>query len=64
MSRPKSTNPKTELLTCRFPVNEAGALSRAAAKSRMSKSAFIRDAVRRVIAAEKKREDALKNGSA
>lgn len=62
MSWPTSSNPKVEFVTCRFPPDEAAELVAAASTAGMSKSAFLRDAVRRVIAADKKKAARLRAG--
>lgn len=63
MAWPTSSNPKVTFVTCRFPADEAGDLETAASAAGMSKSAYLRDCVRRVIAADRKKAARLKGGS-
>lgn len=55
-----TSDPKTEFVTIRFTVSEAGELDTAALAAGMSRSKYVRDCVRRVITAEKRRAARLK----
>lgn len=55
MAWPTSQNPKIDFVTCRFPADEAAELDSAANAANQSRSAFVRDSVRRVIASEKRK---------
>lgn len=55
MAWPTTNNPRTEFVTLRLTVDEASDLDVYAATRTMSRSEAVRDAVSRVIAAEKKR---------
>jgi len=60
MSAPRSPNPKVALISLRLPENEARALDAAvSATGAASRSAFVRDCVRRVLAANKRKAEAL-----
>lgn len=60
MSWPTTSNPKQVFVTVRFPADEAAELDAAFTAANMTKSAFIRQSVRRVIAADKKQAARLK----
>lgn len=55
MAWPTTSDPRTEFVTLRLTVNEAADLDAYAAARGLSRSAAVRDAVGRVIAADKKR---------
>lgn len=55
MAWPTTNNPRTEFVTLRLTADEAQDLDAFASKRSLSRSAAVRDAVGRVIAAEKKR---------
>lgn len=57
----RTTNdPKTEFVTIRLTASEAAELDLAAQTAGHSRSAFVRDAVRRVMAAEARKAARLK----
>lgn len=60
MARPTSPDPKSEFVVLRMTVGEAADLDKYASVSGMRRSAFVRDCVRRVIDAEKKKAAKLK----
>lgn len=55
MAWPKTDDPKTEFVTVRMTVGEAAELDQYAQTRGLSRSAALRDAKDRVIAAEKRR---------
>jgi predicted transcriptional regulator len=55
MSWPTTKDPRTEFVTLRLTVSEAAELDSYAQKRRLSRSAAVREAVGRVIAAERRR---------
>lgn len=55
MAWPTTTDPRTEFVTLRLTVSEAADLDLYASTRSMNRSKAVRDAVNRVIAAEKKR---------
>jgi hypothetical protein len=55
MAWPTTTDPRTEFVTLRLTVSEAADLDLYADTRGMSRSAAVRDATSRVIAAEKRR---------
>lgn len=55
MAWPTTTDPRTEFVTLRLTVSEMGDLDVYAAARGLNRSAAVRDAVNRVIAAEKRR---------
>lgn len=55
MAWPTTTDPRTEFVTLRLTVSEAADLDLYAGTRGMNRSKAVRDAVNRVIAAEKKR---------
>lgn len=61
MSWPTTDDPKTEFVTIRLTVSEAADLDLYAQTQGMKRSPAVRDAVSRVIAAERKREKQQKN---
>lgn len=61
MPWPTTSTPNKEThVSVRFGPDEAGDLIQAASAANMSKSAYVRDAVRRVIAADKRKAERLK----
>jgi hypothetical protein len=54
MAWPTTDDPKTEFVTVRFTVGEAGLIDASASVNGMSRSAYIRDCVRRVHAKEQR----------
>ena len=58
MAWPTTDDPKTEFVTVRFTVGEAALIDASAQVNGMSRSAYLRDCVRRVH--EKERRDAAK----
>lgn len=56
MAWPTTDDPRTEFVTLRLTVSEAAELDAYAASRHLSRSAAVRDATGRVIAAEKKRQ--------
>lgn len=54
MAWPTTSDPKTEFATLRFTVSEAADLDAAAAARSMKRSVYIRDAVARAIAADRR----------
>lgn len=63
MSWPTTDDPRTEFVTVRFTVAEAAELDSHAQKLGMSRSAAVRDATGRVIAAEARRRSRQKGGA-
>lgn len=63
MGWPTTSDPKTEFVTARFTVSESADLDAAASAAHLKRSAYVRDAVARAIAADKRaaRKAALKN---
>lgn len=62
MSWPTTNDPKTEFVTLRLTVSEAASLdAHVSACHHPSRSAAVREAVNRVIAAEEKRRKQAKN---
>lgn len=55
MSWPTTNDPRTEFVTLRLTVSEAAELDSYAQKRGLSRSAAVREAVGRVIAAERRR---------
>lgn len=62
MAWPTSKNPKTELISLRLPSDEVAEMNAAAKARGLSRSAWLRDAARRVIAADKARAAREKEG--
>lgn len=56
MSWPTTNDPRTEFVTLRLTVSEMADLDLYASSRGLSRSGAVRDAVSRVIAAEKRRE--------
>lgn len=61
MSWPTTNNPRTEFVTLRLTVDEMADLDLYAGARGLSRSGAVRDAVSRVIAAEKRRDAKQKN---
>lgn len=59
MAWPTTSNPKTEFVTIRLTADEAVSLDGAASTAGHSRSAYVRDAVRRVIAADVRKQAKL-----
>lgn len=59
-----TSNPKRNYVTLRFDDDEIRALDTEAARMGMSRSGFLRDCSRRVIAIEERKRQALKTGKA
>ncbi len=64
MAWPTTNDPKTEFATLRFTASEAASLDAAASLAGMTRSAFIRDAVRRVLTADARRKARLEREAA
>lgn len=64
MSWPTTSDPRTEFVTLRLTVAEAADLDAYAAARGLNRSAAVRDAVNRVIAAENKRARRTRKGGA
>lgn len=64
MAWPTTSDPKTEFVTLRLTVGEAAALDAAASLAGMKRSAYVRDCVRRVSAADQRRAQRLKDTGA
>ena len=60
MAWPTTNNPKTEFVTLRLTVEENDALIAAANAAGMDRSAYVRDCVRRVREADKRKAARLK----
>ncbi len=60
MAWPTTNDPKTEFVTLRFTASEAASLDAAASTAGMTRSAFVRDSVRRVLTADARRAARLK----
>lgn len=60
MSWPTTNDPKTEFATLRMTVSEARDLDTAAQTAGMSRSAFVRECVRRVLTADAKKAARLR----
>lgn len=59
MTWPTTSDPKTEFATLRMTKGEANDLDTYAARAGMKRSVFVRDCVRRCIAAERRKEARL-----
>lgn len=64
MAWPTTTDPRTEFVTLRLTVSEAADLDLYADSRGLSRSAAVRDAVNRVIAADKRRARKQKRSGA
>lgn len=64
MAWPTTTNPRTEFVTLRLTVDEAADLDLYADSRGVSRSGAVRDAVSRVIAAEKRRASKTRRSGA
>lgn len=60
MSWPTTSRPKEVFVTVRFPADEAADLIAAHTAAGLSKSAYVRDTVRRVIAADRRKAARLR----
>ena len=63
MSWPRTDDPRTEFVTLRLTVSEMAELDSYAGKRSLSRSAAVREATGRVIAAEKKRKSRARGES-